>query len=184
MEFLAPTIGFLVFLSVGAALGIASSCQIGRLRRRLTSVESTTLDLARQVAALGDGDARPTSREPHPRETEPTVPTGEQPEAPAAPEPETPPSPDASRQDAAQGAFARIEAPLTSRWLVWIGALALSLGGAFLVQYSIDRAWLVPELRCGLGALLGLTLVGYCVGQLCSIYIGSPFVVSAAALGG
>jgi uncharacterized membrane protein len=36
------------------------------------------------------------------------------------------------------------EKKLAERWFVWLGALALALGGAFLVKFSIDYGLLIP----------------------------------------
>ena len=37
-----------------------------------------------------------------------------------------------------------IEALLTARWGVWLGAAALVLAGVFLVRYAVDRGCSVP----------------------------------------
>ncbi|CAN5370079.1 DUF2339 domain-containing protein [soil metagenome] len=57
---------------------------------------------------------------------------------------------------------AGIEEKLTSRWLVWLGAVALVLAGLFLIKYAVDNALLTPAMRAGMGLLLGvaLTLAG------------------------
>src|SRR5260370_702832 len=47
---------------------------------------------------------------------------------------------------------------LVENWLVWLGGVALALGGAFLVKLSIDYGLLTPLVRIALGVLLGLTL--------------------------
>ena len=39
-------------------------------------------------------------------------------------------------------------------WVVWIGGLALALGGIFLVQYSIEAGLIGPAVRVFLGGLL------------------------------
>lgn len=49
-----------------------------------------------------------------------------------------------------------LEATLGSRWSVWVGGLALALGGIFLVRYSIDEGLLGPGLRIILALLIGL----------------------------
>jgi len=51
-----------------------------------------------------------------------------------------------------------LEESLTSRWLVWLGALAIGLAGTFLVRYAIDHGLLGPTARCTLGVLLGVVL--------------------------
>jgi uncharacterized membrane protein len=47
---------------------------------------------------------------------------------------------------------------LVENWLVWLGGVALALGGAFLVKLSIDYGLLTPAVRVALGVLLGLAL--------------------------
>ena len=48
--------------------------------------------------------------------------------------------------------------------MVWVGGLALALGGIFLVKYSIEQGLLGPEVRILLGVLAGLTMIG--IGEL------------------
>lgn len=52
-----------------------------------------------------------------------------------------------------------LEQKLASRWMVWLGAVTLALGGVFLVKYSIDRGLLGPAVRTSMGVLLGIALV-------------------------
>lgn len=52
-----------------------------------------------------------------------------------------------------------IETALGTRWAVWIGGLALALGGVFLIRYTIEAGIFGPEVRLALAALLGLVLV-------------------------
>jgi uncharacterized membrane protein len=47
---------------------------------------------------------------------------------------------------------------LVGNWLVWLGGVALAMGGAFLVKLSIDYGLLTPAVRVALGALFGLAL--------------------------
>jgi uncharacterized membrane protein len=55
---------------------------------------------------------------------------------------------------------ADIETALGTRWAVWVGGLALALGGLFLVRYSIEAGIFGPAERLMLAFLLGLVLVG------------------------
>ena len=66
---------------------------------------------------------------------------------PAAP----PPAPPANL-----GGF---EETIGSRWAVWVGAVALGLGGIFLVRYSIEQGLVGPGMRIALGALFSLALL-------------------------
>jgi uncharacterized membrane protein len=47
-----------------------------------------------------------------------------------------------------------------TQWVVWIGGVALALGGVFLVRYSIEQGYFGPSLRVVAGAILALVLVG------------------------
>ncbi|HYM26810.1 MAG TPA: DUF2339 domain-containing protein, partial [Steroidobacteraceae bacterium] len=51
------------------------------------------------------------------------------------------------------------EQQIMRRWAVWLGALALALGGVFLVKYSIEQGFFGPAARVVAGSLLGLALV-------------------------
>lgn len=50
------------------------------------------------------------------------------------------------------------ESRLGAQWAVWVGGLALALGGIFLVRYSIDAGLLGPKTRLILAAIFGLAL--------------------------
>jgi uncharacterized membrane protein len=51
------------------------------------------------------------------------------------------------------------EAQLGGKWAVWVGGLALALGGIFLVRFSIAQGLLGPGIRVMLGALFALALL-------------------------
>ncbi|HEV7433493.1 MAG TPA: DUF2339 domain-containing protein [Pseudorhizobium sp.] len=50
------------------------------------------------------------------------------------------------------------ESSLGARWTVWVGGIALALGGIFLIRYSIESGLLGPEARLSLAAVFGLSL--------------------------
>ncbi len=52
-----------------------------------------------------------------------------------------------------------VEEWLGARWAVWVGGLALALGGIFLVRYSIEQGLLGPGVRVALGGLLAAALI-------------------------
>jgi len=52
----------------------------------------------------------------------------------------------------------RFETALASRWLVWLGAIAIALGGTFLVKFMIDQGVLTAEARVSLSFALGAAL--------------------------
>ena len=51
-----------------------------------------------------------------------------------------------------------IETALGTRWAVWVGGLALALGGLFLVRYTIEAGVFGPEVRLAMAAALGIVL--------------------------
>ena len=51
-----------------------------------------------------------------------------------------------------------LERNLTSRWMVWLGGIALALGGGFLVKFTFDAGLLGPTTRIICGLLLGSVL--------------------------
>ena len=53
-----------------------------------------------------------------------------------------------------------LERSFGTQWVVWIGGVALALGGIFLVRYSIEQGYFGPGLRIIGGAILALFLVG------------------------
>src|SRR5262245_7823231 len=77
-------------------------------------------------------------------EIEETIADGARPLAPPA----EPPAPTKS-----------FEEQFGANWVVWIGGLALALGGIFLVQYSIEAGLIGPGVRVFLGGLLAAALI-------------------------
>ncbi|MDQ0319711.1 putative membrane protein [Pararhizobium capsulatum DSM 1112] len=53
-----------------------------------------------------------------------------------------------------------LESRLGARWAVWVGGVALALGGVFMVRYSIEAGLLSPAVRLCLATVFGLLLVG------------------------
>ena len=81
-------------------------------------------------------------------------PAGEAPpEAPAATE-EPAPAPAPRRWG-----LAGLETAIAERWMVWLGGLALALGGLFLAGWAIDQGWLGARARIAGAAGLGLALL-------------------------
>lgn len=123
--------------------------QIEALSLRMVDVEGRVV----APAAAGEAGAEAAAAEeaPAPEAAPEEAPAAEpepQPETAAEPPPipaAAPPKPD-------------LEERLASRWLVWLGAVALALAGLFLVLYAVEHGWLGPTARVGLGLLLGILL--------------------------
>lgn len=52
-----------------------------------------------------------------------------------------------------------LEERIGTRWVVWVGGLALGLGGLFLVRYAIDEGFFGPGARITAGTLFALALL-------------------------
>jgi uncharacterized membrane protein len=70
------------------------------------------------------------------------------------------PSMELSQDQPGPSKKADIETALGTRWAVWVGGLALALGGIFLVRYSIEAGIFGPGVRLTMAGLLGLVLAG------------------------
>jgi uncharacterized membrane protein len=51
------------------------------------------------------------------------------------------------------------EKTVGTRWIVWVGGVALALGGIFLVSYAVEQGFIGPKVRLTLAALLAAALV-------------------------
>jgi uncharacterized membrane protein len=166
MEALAPLF-FLVglYFLIGPGLGIAAFLRSGRQRAELAA-------LRRRLAEIeGGAGPPPVAAAPSPPAEAPVVAA---PEAEIAPAPEAEPAAAAPEPVPAAMAAPAVEtaAPprgpggleerLAARWILWVGAVALALGGVFLVKYAVDEGWLGPATRVTLGFLFGcaLTIAG------------------------
>ncbi|CDX19008.1 conserved membrane hypothetical protein [Mesorhizobium sp. ORS 3324] len=68
--------------------------------------------------------------------------------------------PAAPAEAAAPAMAARdVETALGTRWAVWVGGIALALGGLFLIRYTIEAGIFGPGVRLTMAGILGLVLV-------------------------
>jgi uncharacterized membrane protein len=137
-------------------IAIAALVKSVGLGAHLRRVDARLAALERGKAAAMPPAPAPPTHEPIPPAAEPTtsVPEPETPaeEAPAPPEREPPiVVPTAPRMG--------LEERLGTQWAVWVGAIAVVLGGVFLVRYSIEQGLLGPGVRVTLGALLAAALI-------------------------
>ncbi|HME24133.1 MAG TPA: DUF2339 domain-containing protein [Acetobacteraceae bacterium] len=148
---------FVLVLVAGWFLGVIGFFKVLSARAEISA-------LRRAIEALAGDQPAPAPMAAEPRQA--SVPLVPPPEPAEQPEPEpqpvvpapldsVPPMPEPApvtqRPD--------IEALLTARWGVWLGAAALVLAGVFLVRYAVDQGLLGPAPRCVLAALLGAALI-------------------------
>lgn len=156
---------FALILAIAAFLiAIKASSQAAELRRRLSSLEEM-FDAQRKVKpppltpTWEQAPATATAAaEPPPLASE-----AEQ-APPALAEPVSPPplgtSTEADAPPPLPAPAPGFEERLGTRWVVWIGGLALALGGFFMVRYSIEAGLVGPGVRVFLGGLFALALLG------------------------
>ena len=150
-------------------MAIAALVKTIGIREQLRRVEVRLAALERAATAPAPGipeEHAPAFSAPvTPPPTEPSAAPPAEPAAPSEPEPviaasspvAPPPSPAPARPAAPAMSF---EERLGTQWAVWVGGLALALGGIFLVRYSIEQGLLGPGVRVTLGALLAAALIG------------------------
>ncbi|MPZ56853.1 MAG: DUF2339 domain-containing protein [Rhizobiales bacterium] len=146
----------LVILAIPIA-AIAGFVVALNTRDRLKRIEHRLGVLEGRIAAAVT--EAPAQAEPPPV-TEPEPPQPAVAEEPAAVAPETPAAaPQAAPTAQPERAHAGFEERFGTQWVVWVGGLALALGGLFLVRYSIEQGLLGPAVRIALGALLAAGLL-------------------------
>ena len=143
----------LLVLAIPAIAIVALVFSIGA-RDRLRVLEWRISGLEAKVVALGGGGVKapPASAleaAPEPETAEVAL---ETPEEPAAVEVPLPPLAPAKPKIGWEERFG-------TQWSVWLGGVALALGGFFLVRYSIEQGWFGPSMRVLLGAILSITLI-------------------------
>ncbi|QFU15864.1 DUF2339 domain-containing protein [Microvirga thermotolerans] len=150
-------LAFPVSAVAGLVLAIRARRSIALLTLRLERLEDALR--AGSVPVVSPAPAAPSAApeqeeagpEPAPREPEPP-----EPEAPRASVPGIAAAPPVAPSSGGRD----LEARLGTRWAVWVGGLALALGGLFLVRYSIEQGLLSPMTRILLGGLFALGLAG------------------------
>lgn len=152
------------FLAVGARgrLSLVES-RLTALEARLIGADPSALAGADQSASLPTpptGVEAPSQPEPErPSETvagpEPPTEPERAPQPAAVPEAAAPPPPPPSKPRPERS----FEERFGTQWVVWVGGLALALGGIFLVRYSIEQGLIGPGVRTFLGGLLAAALI-------------------------
>jgi uncharacterized membrane protein len=125
-----------------------------------------------RIAALENRPATPSPRpSPEPEKAQPAAPAPSITTEPVPPPPSPPPQPAAASvtSSPSPGSIARpvteptldicFEERFGTRWVVWVGGIALALGGIFLVCATRSNSLIGPRARIALGALLALLLI-------------------------
>ncbi len=150
---------------IAAVVAIVALVFVLKMRKRVTDLELRIAHFAATSPATPQSAPQPP-------------PVAAQPWAPAAPPAATPPfermdepAIDPVIKEASQpipppppaeepGELSKsFEERFGASWVVWIGGLALALGGIFLVQFSIEAGLIGPGVRIFLGGLLAAALV-------------------------
>lgn len=162
----------LIALAVPVA-AIAGFFMALRLRGRTAALEARLAALELKLAEAGvvvpppaadAAAAGPQAPEPAAGDEAPPPPTTVALEPAEEPrpleEPEETPAPGLVPAAAATAApQAGLEERLGSRWAVWVGGVALALGGVLLVRYSIEEGYFGPAARVVAGLVTALALI-------------------------
>jgi uncharacterized membrane protein len=144
----------------GLVLGLSARTKIDVLHRRIEGLEGELRSLRSAGIQAGPAAELSTPAPPKKVAEEASIPTpSPEPEPATSVPPTSVPAVPATASHSAprQQDF---EERLGSRWAVWVGGVALALGGIFLVRYSIEQNLLSPATRITLGGLFALALIG------------------------
>ena len=137
----------------------ALQARVAVLGGRLAILEEQVRGTAPHVNEAGPAEEAPKPVAPEPVREEAPAERAPEPPVPAAGSvPAVPPAPPTSPARAAQPR-PDVEETIGTRWTVWVGGVALALGGLFLVRYSIEQGLLGPAARIAAGALFSLALL-------------------------
>ena len=126
-------------------------------RARMDALELRLAALERQGAPATDA-TRPAAEAVRPARPQPTMAPPQTPAHAVRPSP-APVGPPAAPPPVATPPSITFEERFGTRWVVWVGGLALALGGFFLVRYSIEQDLIGPAVRVVLGGLLAAALI-------------------------
>lgn len=206
---------FVFFILVGVALvllgpiafimALVQQSKVRRLNEQVQGLEQALYGLRGQVFGAG------VASEPSPETTTAPVPEPRPQSAPVAPpvqpqsvfdEPISAPRPNAQPEVTPPAPRVSVPAPkppskrkgfeqtLAANWMVWVGGLAIAMGGLFMVRVAIDAGLLGPLARVIMAAVMGAGLIvaGLNAGRWSLVRDGDgmvgrlPEVISAAGI--
>ena len=150
-------LAFPIIAIVALVKSVGLGEQLRRVETRLAALERARVAPAPAVSEQQAPVETPAPPTPSPISEPMAAPIAPEPAAPSEPEPAIAASAPAPGAAAAPGMS--FEERLGTQWAVWVGGLALALGGIFLVRYSIEQGLLGPPVRIALGALLAAALI-------------------------
>ncbi|MCW2318145.1 putative membrane protein [Rhodoblastus acidophilus] len=144
-------IGFFLALNARARLKrlerLAQDLELSQrlLRDALAALSAHSPSAAQQsgdrASVVSDVPPEPAGWSPEPLEAEPARDFG-----PIAPPPQRP---------------ASLEERIGTRWVVYVGGLALALGGLLLARYAVEQGLFGPAMRIACGLALAVALIGF-----------------------
>lgn len=158
----------LIIAIIAFLIAIKASSEAAELRRKLNALEETFY-AQRAVQSPPPLPALDQTEAPATTAAEPLAPEAEAAPPPFVAQEASPPPIEASTAADAPPPLSApapvsrepgFEERLGTRWVVWIGGLALALGGFFMVRYSIEAGLVGPGVRVFLGGLFALALLG------------------------
>ena len=158
MEFLALLAAIIAFIVAMNARKRAAQLELraSALEQRLAHGAAPSAEAAPQAppADLFEPSAPSAPVTPAPAPAEPVAAAADEPFTAPIEQPPAPPPP--AEPAAPRPGF---EERFGASWVVWIGGVALALGGIFLVQYSIEAGLIGPGVRVALGGVLAAALI-------------------------
>ncbi|WP_245410971.1 DUF2339 domain-containing protein [Microvirga flavescens] len=136
----------------GLVIALSQRKRLDFLQQRVTMLES--------LLAKSPAPQPAPAPEPAPQKPAPEAPVAAPGSTPLPSKPSVPLVAAAPRSTATATAKVDIEERIGSRWAVWVGGVALALGGIFLVRYSIEQDLLGPKARTASGLLFAALLLG------------------------
>ena len=136
-------------------LTLSQRSKLARLTTRLEESIKAIVTLSERIERLRGGVMAPPPIPPAPVVVAPIV---TEPVALVEP-PMIPLIPDLVESLMPAVATETLEEKLANRWMLWAGAVALALAGAFLVKFAIDQGWFGPTARTLMGFLAGCALM-------------------------
>jgi uncharacterized membrane protein len=158
-----PIIAIIALVNVTSLSGV-----VRRLEQRVRMLEHAAPPGAATAGATPETHPAPAPPQLAPRPASESATAAEPPGSPPpSPPPPPPPPPPASVPTATAPPSSPsppqqigLEERFGTRWVVWVGGIALALGGIYLVRYTIQEGLIGPGVRIFLGGLLAAALVG------------------------